>query len=190
MRMDQLQLRGRIIIEQVLVVAVLEQVFIGAHRGFLAVTLLDDGPFGNFRLRGDGAAARGNGLYEQRAAVRHPLHGVAQDRADLYAFHFGRVRGCGLSDPQLDAVRRGVREYKLVPGRRPFRRAQVGIGGKAGHFARLAGGHVNQAQSYQTRWMMAAVCRGIDAQPRQPQHGSGEIGDWRIRKTVYYQELV
>jgi hypothetical protein len=181
---DTRQLRRGVVVEQVFIMRVFEQVFIGAYRSFLSVAFLNDGAIRGFGFRWRISTGCGDGLDKQDFAVGHPLHRIAHDSADPEAFKLLGLGGLNVADPQLDAVgdRVGKSEFGAVG--RPVRQVEVRIGGKAGDLARLARRDLNQTQGDKARRVVSPVGRRVDAQAGQPQHGLGEIGDRRIPKAL------
>src|SRR5260370_29955682 len=100
--------------------AVLQEVFIGANRRFLAVALLDDRAVRSLGLGRRVSSIDGGRLYQKWSTIRHPLHGNADHGVDLDSPH--GVGGCGhsVAPPELDSVSRGVGEGEFPTIGRPL----------------------------------------------------------------------
>ena len=120
-RIDQGELRGRVVVEEILVVLVVERVavLVGAALPFAAFGLLDARTGGHDRLRRRRAHPGGHELDEQRFLVWHPLHRIVKHGIETRSGDAMRFAGLAIADPEFDGVSRKIYECEMSAVRRP-----------------------------------------------------------------------
>ena len=149
---DEGELRGGVILEEIFVVRRLEHVLMGDHGRCAAEAFLDVGSDGHEGFGRGGAAVGLHHLDEEAFAIGHPLHvggagcraaaaasaataragAAAHDGVDAHAFDLARFAG-GVAEPEFDAVLGGVGEGEVGGVGAPTAEAELGVGRKV-HF--------------------------------------------------------
>ena len=185
---DQRELRGGVVVEEIFVVLVLQRVasFVGAALALLAFGFLNARANGRIRFLRWRAQFLRHEFDQQRFLVGHPLHGVVQHRVEANAGHAMRLAGLGVADPQLDRVRGDVDEGETLAVGRPDRRPGAGARRQL-DVDLLAVGDVHQVEApgagrdaVSAGSVVLAVIARLDAHSRQPQERRGHARDRRV----------
>ncbi len=195
---DQGDLRGAVVIEQILVVAVVQSVavFVGAALATGARGFLDARTEGNIGFGRGRALMSGHQLDQQRLLVGHPLEFILQHRVQPGARDAMYEPGGGIAHPELDGIGSDVLEREAFAVGAPHGRAGATAFRKA-HVGHGTVGHVHQVQAagaggdaVTARGVVLAVVLRLDAHASQPEEWRRHSGDGRVVLPGHKQDPV
>ncbi len=173
------QLGRRIVFEQILIVRILQQIFVGGDARAVPVAFLHRGTFRHARLDRRRLPIGRNGFHQQCFIVGQPFDRRSQDCVHFKVFDMPRLAGSRISKPELDSQRRGVGEREPRPIFRPAQSSRARLGRQhdrdLGSFRQL-----HQRDRRAERSQMQPIGFRVDANIGQPQHGRGHFIDPRI----------
>src|SRR5262249_54214639 len=120
---DQGELRGRVVVEEVLVMLTAERVpdLIAAALSFAAVGLLDAGTLRRYRLRRQRAHFLGHKFDQESFLVSHPLQFFVEHWVEPYSASAMDFAGRGGADAWSTVLGTEIDEPDSFPTRRPIR---------------------------------------------------------------------
>src|ERR1039458_8489742 len=133
--MDELQLRGCEVIENLLVFWILEKILISCAGGDAPEVLLDDRAVGNFTALGGRVSSRQHSLADKAGVVAGPFAGSAENAIEGEPGHPVSLERGDVDDPQTEArvggIVAGVDEGNVARIGRPSDKTNLGVRGQS-----------------------------------------------------------